>query len=63
MEELKDINEVKTEEEARQIAINFQQWQSEQSLSYEELAYFGNYFQELANKFNLVEEFKENAII
>lgn len=63
MEELKDINEVKTEEEARQIAITFQEWQSEQSLSYEELSYFGDYFQELANKFNLVEEFKENAII
>ena len=61
--ELKPIDEVKTQDEARQIAIDWQNWQSEQSLSYEELAVFGNYFHGLATKFNLEEEFRENGII
>ena len=61
--ELKKIEEIKTEEKAREIAVNFQSWASEESLSYEELNNYSGYFEELAEKFNLTEEFKENGII
>ena len=70
--ELKDItlerfykiqNAVSTPEEARDIAIEWQKWSSEQSLSYGELAEYQGYLQALAEKFELVEEFRENGII
>lgn len=54
---------VKTKEEARDQAINWQQWVSEQDLSYGELSEWQAYFEELAYKFNLTVEFKENCII
>jgi hypothetical protein len=60
---LKTITEIKTKEEARQIAMSFQEWQSDKSLFYSELIEFNNYFETLANKFNLIKEFKENGII
>ena len=52
-----------TEEEARQYAIEWQRWASEQSLSYGELAEWGGIFTELGERFNLTEEFKENGIL
>jgi hypothetical protein len=52
-----------TKDEARQYAIDWQNWASEQSLSYGELAEWQHIFAELAEKFDLVEEFKENGII
>lgn len=55
--------DIKTEEEARQKAIDYQHWASEQSLSYSELSEWSSYFENLAQKFDLVEEFKENGII
>ena len=58
----KPIETIGTEEEARQLAIEWQHWQSEQSLSYGELAEWQVYFEALAKKFDLIEEFKENAI-
>jgi len=61
--EIKAIPEIKSEEEARQTAINFQNWASEKSLSYAELSEYSGYFETLGKKFNLTEEFKENAII
>lgn len=61
--ELKAIPEIKTEEEARQTAIDFQEWISNESLSYTELSDFQGYFETLAKKFNLTEEFKENGIL
>ena len=61
--ELKAIIEVKNEDEARQIAIDWQGWSSVGSLSYGELAEFQTYFLALAQKFELEEEFKENGII
>jgi hypothetical protein len=54
---------LKTKEEARQYAIDWQQWASEQDLSYEELAEWGAEFERLAEEFDLTDEFKENAII
>ena len=59
-----DINKkINTAEEARQYAIEWQSWASEQSLSYGELAEWGDIFRELATKFDLLEEFNENGII
>lgn len=50
-------------EEARQYAMDWQQWQSDQSLSYSELAAWNETFTALADKYGLTEEFKENGII
>ena len=60
---LKEINEIKSQEEARQIAIEFQEWSSNQDLSYSELNDYSDYFEILGNRFNLIDEFKENGII
>lgn len=54
---------IKTKEEAQQFAQKWQQWQSEQSLSYGQLAKWSEYFTGLAKRFNLTDEFKENGII
>ena len=48
---------------AREQAIDWQQWISEQSLSYGELLEWAGYFETLGKKFNLTDEFKENGII
>ena len=50
-------------DEAREKAIDWQAWVSEQSLSYGELARWQNYFEEVAIIYDLEEEFKENGII
>ena len=52
-----------TKEEARQYAIEWQQWVSEHDLDYTELAEWGAIFEYYGKKFDLVEEFKENGII
>ena len=57
------IKAVKTKEEARQIAIDWQYWQSKQIMDYWEVSKWHEYFYSLAIKFNLHEEFKENCII
>ncbi len=53
----------KTKAEAREQAIEWQQWQSEQSLSYGEIIPYIEYFTKTAKEFDLVDEFKENGII
>lgn len=54
----------KTEEEARQLAIDWQNWQSDKSLSMGIIAEWGAFFKEMANRFpDLKDEFVENAII
>lgn len=55
--------QIKTQDEARQHAIDWQKWASEQSLSYKELAKWQAHFRAIAEKFDLVEEFEENGII
>lgn len=60
---LKAIPLIADKEEARQIAIDWQNWQGEEPLSYGELAEYQEYFTTLAKKFDLEEEFKENGII
>lgn len=49
--------------EATQYAIDWQNWTSAQSLSYAELTEWNAIFTDLADRFNLHEEFKENGII
>jgi hypothetical protein len=53
----------KTRAEARTKAIDWQNWQSTQSLSWSELAEWGDYFRKLAWKFGLKKEFEENGVI
>lgn len=60
---LPSADKVKTAGEATDLAIDWQSWQSEQSLSYGEAVYYQNYFEALAERFNLTDEFKENGII
>ena len=54
---------IQTRDEARQYAIDWQAWTSEQNLSYGELAEWQVYFSNLAERFDLLEEFEENGII
>lgn len=54
---------IKTADQARGLAIGWLFWTAEQSLSYGELIHYQNYFETLATKFDLTEEFKENGII
>ena len=49
-------------EKARQAAIDWQYWQSEQALSYGELAEWQTYFARLAKRYGLTKEFAENGI-
>jgi len=57
------IEDIKTQEEARQYAIDWQALASEQDLSYSELVEEQNKLRTLAERFNLQDEFKENGII
>lgn len=52
-----------TKEEARQYAIDWQNWASEQALSYGELAEWGAIFKELGERFDITDEYEENGII
>jgi hypothetical protein len=55
--------DIKTKEQARQKAIDWQHWQSEQALSYSDLIEWQVYFTGLAKRFKLTAEFRENGII
>lgn len=57
------LGTITTADEATDLAIEWQQWQAEQSLSLGELAEWQAYFRQLARKFNLRDEFEENGII
>ena len=52
-----------TQAEARQYAIDWQQWASEQNLSLGELIEWQGVFSTIAQKFDLQDEFIENGII
>lgn len=52
-----------TEDEARQLAIDWQNWQGEQSLSYDELLEWEDFFRKLGRDFDLTDEFEENGIL
>lgn len=59
----KQVQKASSKDEARQYAIDWQNWQSNRSLSYGELAEWQGVFAMLADKFGLAGEFKENGII
>ena len=61
--EVPDARDIKTAEEARQAAIDWQYSQAEEDLSYVELIEWQAYFEALAEKFDLTEEYKENGIL
>ena len=50
-------------EKARQKAIEWQLDFANHNYSWGELAYYSDYFERLAKRYGLVEEFKENGII
>jgi len=54
---------IKTKDEAKQTAIDWQSWQSNKSLSYGEMNIQSEFFRKLGKKFHLIREFKENGII
>lgn len=54
---------IKTQEQARQYAIMYQDWASKKDLSYGEILHFQNKLSTLAEKFDLKEEFQENGVI
>jgi len=60
---LPEPSDVKNAAQARDIAQQWQEWQSEKSMSWGEVAAWAEWFAELAKRFNLTKEFKENAII
>ena len=53
---------ITTQDEARQYAIDWQNWSAEQSLSYGEILEWQAKFELLGRKFDLLEEFNENGI-
>lgn len=60
--EIPTVEKIETEGQARQTAIDWQHWQSEQSLSWGDMAKWGEFFSAIGVKFGLTEEFKENGI-
>lgn len=54
---------INTRDEAIEYAKEWQQWAGEQNLYMSELIEWQIIFEELATRFDLVDEFKENAII
>lgn len=51
------------QDEAREQAIEWQDWQATQDLSYDELLQWQQYFQSIAKEYNLTDEFRENGVI
>lgn len=47
----------------RNFAIYIQDWMSDKSLSYSEIAEIGDLLRDLGDKVDLIEEFQENGLI
>lgn len=61
---LPDIEEVTSADEAKQLAMDWQDWQSEQAMGLGEVSGYQDYFEALADKFpGLRAEYIENGII
>jgi hypothetical protein len=60
---LPEPSDVKDAAQATDIAQQWQNWQAEQSMSWGEVAAWADWFRELAKRFDLTDEFKENGII
>lgn len=52
-----------TQDEARQHAIDWQNWQAIKELSQGEMNNWQIHFEDIANEWGLYDEFKENGII
>ena len=60
----KPVETITTAAEARDFAIEWQNWQSTQSMSLDQVIEWQGYFEKLASKFpELTDEFKENCIV
>lgn len=57
------VEHIETKGQAVEFAVAWQNWQSEQSLSWGEVAEWQEFFRKLADKFDLTEEFQENGIL
>ena len=55
--------DVKSQEQARQLAIDWQRWQAEERLSWGELLDWYAYFTSLGEAWELTEKFNEEGII
>lgn len=61
---MQPLENITTADQARQHAIDWQDWQAEQSLSYSEVLQWSQYFTILAEQWpELKDEFEENSII
>ncbi len=62
--EKKPVESVQSANEARDLAIDWQHWQCNQSMSWGDVADWQGYFETLVQKFpELKDEFKANAIV
>jgi len=57
------LESIKSQDQARQLAIEWQLWQANQPLDYSELLEWNDLFAYLARTFNLTEEFQENGVL
>lgn len=57
------VEHIKNKGMAQNMAIEYQSWVADQSLCYGELMRWLNWLETVANRFNLVEEFRENGVI
>ena len=58
------VESVTTKEQAKELAIDWQHWQNDQSLSWLESSQWSDFFSQLVEKFpDLNDEFKENGIL
>lgn len=60
---LEFAHSVDTEDAARQLAIDWQQWYGQKDHYTSELIEWQTLFEQLAEKYNLTDEFKENGIL
>lgn len=60
---MQPIENVKSADQARELAFMWSDWESNSALSWGEVSDWQSYFEQLAEKFGLTEEFKENGII
>ena len=59
----KPINEFKDKDQAREFAIDWQNWVGDQALSLQELVDWQDYLEEIGKRYGLLAEFKENTIV
>lgn len=57
------FSSIKDETQARNFAIDWQNWQATQAMSYTDVTEWQQFFTALAQKWHLTDEFKENGII